>query len=196
MWNTLKTWDVYLFQKITAGWTNSFFDHIFPWWRDSTTWYPVYLFLLVFILVNFGWRAWSWILFVALNVTITDQLSSTYIKHWLPRLRPCQDPDMAEHVRMIVNHCSGGGSFPSSHATNHFGAAVFFFCTLKPYLKNRTYLFFLWAATISYGQVYVGVHYPSDVIGGAIIGSIIGYLVALIYNKKFGLPELRTVQTS
>jgi membrane-associated phospholipid phosphatase len=156
----------------------------------------VYLFLLIFIPVNFGWRAWSWILFVALNVTITDQLSSTYIKHWLPRLRPCQDPAVTEHIRMIVNHCSGGGSFPSSHATNHFGAAVFFFCTLKPYLKNWTYLFFFWAATISYGQVYVGVHYPTDVIGGGIIGSIIGYLIALIYNKKFGLPELRTAQTS
>jgi membrane-associated phospholipid phosphatase len=192
MLERLHNWDVYFFYKINTVWTNSFFDHIFPWWRDSTTWYPLYLFLLLFVIINFGWRVWTYILFVALNVTITDQLSSTFFKHWVPRLRPCQDPFMHDAVRMIVNHCSGGNSFPSSHATNHFGAAVFFFCTLKPYIKNYGWLFFFWAATVSYGQIYVGVHYPTDVIGGAIIGSIIGYLMALIYNKTIKLPELKT----
>ena len=103
---------------------------------------------------------------------------------------------MHDVVRMIVNHCSGGNSFPSSHATNHFGAAVFFFCTLKPYIKNYGWLFFFWAATISYAQVYVGVHYPTDVIGGAIIGSIVGYLMALIYNKTIKLPELKSIKAS
>lgn len=192
----LQYWDVYFFYKINTVWTNSFLDHIFPWWRDAATWYPVYLFLFVFIILNFGWRAWTWILFVVINVTITDQLSSSVIKHWLPRLRPCQDPLMHDMVRLIVNHCSGGSSFPSSHATNHFGAAVFFFCTLKSYLKNYAYLFFFWAATISYAQVYVGNHYPTDVIGGAITGSIIGYTIAFIYNKKIKLPELKTLQAS
>ena len=193
MWNTFHTWDTYLFFAINNTWTSSFLDHILPWWRDSTTWYPLYLFLLIFILINFGWKSWTWILFVIINVTITDQFSSTYVKQWIPRLRPCQDPALEEHVRMIVNHCSGGYSFPSSHATNHFGAAVFFFCTLRPYLKKWAYLFFFWAASISYGQVYVGVHYPSDVIGGAILGSIIGYLMSLIYRKKIGLPDLVTL---
>jgi membrane-associated phospholipid phosphatase len=189
---TSNNWDVNLFYKINTVWTNSFLDHNFPWWRDATTWYPVYLFLLVFILINFGWRAWTWILFIIINVVITDQLSSTFIKQLVPRLRPCQNPDMAEHIRMLLNHCSGGNSFPSSHATNHFGAAVFIFCTLKNYLGNWTYLFFFWAASISYGQVYVGVHYPLDVLSGAIIGSIIGYSVAFIYNKKIALPELKS----
>ena len=188
---TMHYWDVYFFYKINSVWTGSFFDHIFPWWRDATAWYPVYLFLLIFILINFGWKSWTWILFVALNVTITDQLSSSGIKYWLPRLRPCQDPLMQDKVRMIVNHCSAGGSFPSSHATNHFGAALFFFFTLKPYFKKWTYLFFFWAATVSYAQVYVGLHYPTDVIGGAIIGSIIGYIMAFIFNKKIKLPELK-----
>ncbi|HEY2728167.1 MAG TPA: phosphatase PAP2 family protein [Parafilimonas sp.] len=196
MLERLHNWDVYFFYKINTVWTNSFLDHIFPWWRDATTWYPVYLFLLIFILINFGWKSWTWILFVIINVTITDQLSSNFFKHWVPRLRPCQDPFMHDVVRMIVNHCSGGNSFPSSHATNHFGAAVFFFCTLKPYIKNYGWLFFFWAATISYAQVYVGVHYPTDIIGGAIIGSIVGYLMALIYNKTIKLPELKSIKAS
>jgi membrane-associated phospholipid phosphatase len=193
---SLNNWDVSLFYKINTVWTNSFLDHNFPWWRDATTWYPVYLFLLVFILINFGWRAWTWILFIIINIVITDQLSSTFIKQLVSRLRPCQNPDMAEHIRMLLNHCSGGNSFPSSHATNHFGAAVFIFCTLKKYLGNWAYLFFFWAASISYGQVYVGVHYPLDVLGGAIIGSIIGYSVSFIYNKKIGLPELKSFATN
>jgi membrane-associated phospholipid phosphatase len=191
--NNLKEWDLYLFHKINNDWTNSFFDHNFPWWRDATTWYPVYLFLLVFILANFGWRAWTWLLFIVINVVITDQLSSTVIKDWILRLRPCRDPNMVGYVRMLLNHCSGGNSFPSSHATNHFGAAVFIFCTLRRYTGNWIYLFFFWAATVSYGQVYVGVHYPFDVLGGAIIGSMVGFCVALIYNKKIGLPELKSL---
>ena len=158
--------------------------------------YPVYLFLLLFILINFGWRAWTWILFVAINTTITDQLSSDIIKSWVHRLRPCQDPAMIDNVRMLLNHCSGGFSFPSAHATNHFGAAVFLYCTLKDYLGIWIYIFFFWAATISYGQIYVGVHYPLDVLAGAIIGSIVGYIVAFIFNKKIGLPKLRTLQAN
>lgn len=192
MWQTIHNWDIQLFYKINTVWTNSFLDSNFPWWRDATTWYPLYLFLLIFILLNFGWRAWTWVLFIIINVTLTDQFSSSVVKQWAMRLRPCRDPDMIEYVRMLLNHCSGGNSFPSSHATNHFGAAVFIFCTLRKYYGNWIYLFFFWAATISYGQVYVGVHYPTDVLAGAIIGSIIGYCVALIYNKKIGLPALKS----
>lgn len=189
----LRYWDIFFFYKINTVWTNGLLDNVFPWWRDATTWYPVYLFLLVFILINFGWKAWTWILFLILNIIITDQLSSTVIKHWLPRLRPCNDPLMHGLVRMLINHCGAGNSFPSSHATNHFGAAFFLFFTLKPYLKNWCYLFFFWAATISYGQIYVGVHYPVDVISGAILGSVIGYSIATIYNKKVQLPELKAL---
>jgi undecaprenyl-diphosphatase len=192
----LLNWDADLFYKINTVWTNSFLDNNYPWWRDDTMSYPVYLFLLLFILINFGWRAWTWILFIAVNTTITDQLSSTIIKLWIHRLRPCRDPAMTEHVRMLLNHCSGGFSFPSSHATNHFGAAVFLHYTLKDYLGRWTYIFFFWAATISYGQIYVGVHYPLDVLGGAIIGSMVGYIVAFIYNKKIGLPKLNTLQAN
>lgn len=188
----LLNWDADLFYKINTVWTNSFLDNNYPWWRADTMSYPVYLFLILFIFINFGWRGWTWIVFIAINVTITDQLSSSIIKPWIHRIRPCQDPAMAEHVRMLVNHCSGGFSFPSSHAVNHFGGAVFIFCTLKNYLNKWIYIFFFWAATISYGQIYVGVHYPLDVLGGAIIGSIIGWLVAFIYNKTIGLPELKT----
>lgn len=130
-------------------------------------------------------------MFTVITITLSDQLSSTLIKYHVNRLRPCQDPAMEGHVRMLLNHCSGGPSFTSSHATNHFAAAVFLFIILKPYLKNWAYLFFFWAASISYGQVYVGVHYPLDIFCGAIVGSIIGFITASVFTKWVGLGELK-----
>jgi len=87
-------------------------------------------------------------------------------------------------------YCPGSGSFTSSHATNHFGLATFIFFTMRTYFKNWAYLFFVWAAIISYGQVYVGIHYPLDVIGGAVLGWGIGLLTSFIFNNRIGLPPL------
>ncbi len=193
-WNQLvgilQKIDTDLFIKINNEWTNTFLDNNYPWWRDSIASMPFYLFLLLFILMNFGWKAWQWILFILLTVTITDQLSSTVFKEWINRLRPCNDPFMINNVRLLLNHCPASQSFTSSHATNHFGAAVFINCTLKPYIKKWRFLLFFWAATISYGQIYVGVHYPLDVVGGAIIGSLTGWLMAKFFNFKVGMPAL------
>jgi membrane-associated phospholipid phosphatase len=178
--------DQWLFLSINTEWTNSFFDSIFPWWREANTWVPLYLFFIVFSILNFKQKAFPWILFIIVTLTITDQLSSTFIKNWVERMRPCRDEDLMGQVRLILNNCSGGYSFPSSHATNHFGFAMFIFITLRPILKKWGWLFFVWAATICYGQVYVGVHYPVDVLCGAILGCMIGYLTARFYNKKIG----------
>ncbi len=185
-----------LFFKINSSWTNSFLDGVFPWWRDATTWIPLYLFLLLFIFLNFGWKAWPWLLSLIITVSLTDQLSSNLLKNWVNRPRPCSDDLIRMHVNLLINRCPSSGSFPSSHAVNHFGVAVFFYMTLRKYLGKWSFLFFVWAATISYGQVYVGVHYPLDIIGGAIIGSIIGYLTASIFLRKIGMPPLISLEKS
>ena len=88
--------------------------------------------------------------------------------HFMP-LRPCADPLMTGKVNLLLDHCSGGFSFTSSHAANHFGLAMFLFISLTPLFKKYTCLFFIWAGIISYAQVYVGVHYPLDVLAGAMI---------------------------
>lgn len=186
IWALLEQWDTYLFLKINTVWTNSFLDSVFPWWREANAWVPLYLFLLVFVLMNFKKKALLWLLFVVITLVLTDQISSNLIKNWVARSRPCRDPFLMEHVRLILNNCSGGYSFPSSHATNHFGFAMFTFITLKPILKKWGWLFFVWAATICYGQVYVGVHFPVDVLCGSVLGCAIGYLTATVYTKKNG----------
>ena len=186
----LDKWDHELFFKINVQWTNNFFDINFPWWREAETWMPLYLFLFLFILINFGKKGWLWILFALLTIAITDQLSSSLFKDWFNRVRPCNDVYMLQYSRLLLNHCPSSASFTSSHATNHFGAAMFIFKTLKNYFKKWSYLFFVWAASISYGQVYVGVHYPFDVVGGALLGMMIGLLASAIYKKRIGLPQL------
>lgn len=186
----LVAWDQWLFIKINTFWTNDFLDSIFPWYRDSNAWVPLYLFLLLFAFINFGWRIWPWVLFFILTVALTDQLSSGLIKGLVQRPRPCNDEDMMHYVKTLLGGCSGGYSFPSSHATNHFGMACFIYFTMKPYFKKWGNLFFLWAASIAYGQVYVGVHYPLDVLGGAIVGSLVGMMTSSVFNRRIGLPPL------
>ena len=185
-WAWLCHWDTWLFLKINTEWTNPFLDSISPWWREANAWVPLYLFLIIFGIINFKKKVWYWLLFTAITLTLSDQLSSNLIKNLVERPRPCRDEFLADKVRLLLNNCSGGYSFTSSHATNHFAFAVFIFITLQPFFKKWTYLFFVWAATICYGQVYVGVHYPLDVVCGAILGCGIGYLTGTFFTKKIG----------
>jgi undecaprenyl-diphosphatase len=90
---------------------------------------------------------------------------------------------MLAHVKLLLGTCPTNFSFTSSHATNHFSLAIFVFMTLQPLFKKYSYLFFLWAGIICYAQVYVGVHYPLDVLAGALLGLMIGYAGAIVYSK-------------
>jgi undecaprenyl-diphosphatase len=140
--------------------------------------------------MNFGKQAWTWILFAIINVTLTDQISSSFLKKWVERIRPCNEETLIGKMRLLLEHCSGGFSFTSSHATNHFGFAMFVFLTTRHFMGKWSRWLFVWAATISYGQVYVGVHYPVDILGGALLGMGIGALTAKYYNKKIGLIRI------
>lgn len=186
---TLEKWDQWLFIQINDHLSNSFFDSIMPFIRSQYLWPPLYLFLLVFVLHNFKSNVWWWIILFICLVSLTDMTSSQLIKYAFHRIRPCRDPDFFEHVRLLVNNCSGTYSFTSSHAANHFGMATFMFLTLRPRIGKWIWLAFIWAAVISYAQVYVGVHYPFDVLGGAAIGFAFGWLFGSFFNKRLGFAN-------
>lgn len=186
-WHWLEGIDRWLFLKVNTVWTTSFLDAVFPWWREAKAWTPLYLFMIVFGVMNFGRRFWPWLLFIGITLLLTDQVSSTLLKKSFMRIRPCADETLFGQMRLLLNHCSGGYSFTSSHATNHFGFAVFIVLTLKEVFGNWRYLFLVWAASVCYGQVYVGVHYPLDVLTGALLGCCIGYLTASLYHRRFGV---------
>ncbi|MDB5196615.1 MAG: hypothetical protein JWP88_986, partial [Flaviaesturariibacter sp.] len=126
---------------------------------------------------------WLWSVAFVCTVAIADMVSSRIFKEGFERLRPCQDPYFFQNVRLLLKHCSGSYSFTSSHAANHFGIATFLSLTFYDTFKRYIYLAYVWAFFISYAQVYVGVHYPLDVLGGAAIGTMAGLLTAYLYLK-------------
>ena len=116
-------------------------------------------------------------------------MTGTYVfKHGFERLRPCNDPEFTDHVRLVIKHCGGGYSFLSNHAANHFGMAVFFFITLRHVFRKWAWLVFVWAGLIAFAQVYVGVHYPLDVLCGALLGMVFG--IAQVHFSISGLDSL------
>lgn len=184
----LEQWDQWLFIQVNNHQSNSFFDSIMPFVRSPYTWAPVYIFLLVLIPSNFR-RGWWWCLVFLCTVSLCDMTSTNLFKEVFHRLRPCADPDFLQNVRLVVDRCGGNYSFTSNHAANHFGMATFIFITLRSYFKNWVWLAFFWAALVGYAQIYVGVHYPFDVIGGAIIGFVYGLLLGSFFNKRFGFAN-------
>ena len=184
--NILIDADRWLFEKINGEWINAGFDTIMPFIREPFHWIPLYLFLVVFITINFK-NGWWWVLFFICTVSLTDMTGTYLFKHNFQRLRPCADPDFYMQVRSLLNHCAGHG-FISNHAANHFAMTIFIFSTLKNHFAGKWLkLIFLWPALIAYSQVYVGQHYPLDVICGAIVGMGIGYFTSSFFNKRYGI---------
>jgi len=185
-WQQLVAWDRYLFEKINSDWANPVFDVIMPFLRNSSSWIPLYLFLLVFVLLNFKVKGIWWSVFFLSTVALTDMTGTYVFKHEFERLRPCSDPDFAEHVRLVLKQCGGGYSFISNHAANHFGMATFFFITFRKVLGKWIWAGLFWAASIAYAQVYVGIHYPLDVLAGAMLGLVFGISTGTLFNKRYG----------
>ena len=182
----LKHVDQWLFIKLNGEFTNPVFDSVMPFMRNGMNWAPLYLFLAIFAVLNFKSKGAWWILFFIATIALTDMTGTYIFKHNFHRLRPCSDPAFFTHVRVLVNQCSGGYSFVSNHAANHFGMAAFLFITFRPFFKKWAWICFLWAGLIAYAQIYVGVHYPLDVFAGALLGLIIGTLTGKLFNKRFG----------
>lgn len=185
----IRQFDYKVFYKMNGQWHTSFFDEFIPFVREPFVWMPFYFFLVLFTTINFKKRGILWVLFFAANAIISDYVSSTIIKHNFLRLRPCHDPAIADKIRFLVSYCPTSSSFTSSHAVNHFAAAMFIFTTFKKSISPKWAFLFLWAFVISYAQVYVGVHFPFDVFCGAIVGLILGYIPAKIFNERIGLVK-------
>jgi len=186
LWHTLDQWDKWLFVQLNGRLTNPVFDAVLPYFRNSVFWAPLYIFLLVFIMLNYGRRGWWWSLGFVCTVALADLAGARIFKEGFERLRPCQDPSFYPYVRLLLKQCSGSFSFTSNHAANHFGMATFISLTFYPVLGRWVYISYLWAVFIAYAQVYVGVHYPLDVLGGGALGTLAGLLTAWVVNNKVG----------
>lgn len=182
----IKDIDQALFYQINGVWHHPVLDAVLTWTRHSNNWIPLYIGLLGWLFYQIGWKTLKWLLFALINVGLTDQISSSVFKPFFHRLRPCNDPALVGKTRLLLDQCAGGFSFTSSHAANHFGIAMFIFMTWGVIQKKYTRFFFVWAGVIAFAQIYVGVHYPLDIIGGTIIGLISGFTMSKAYLKFAG----------
>ena len=188
MLEQLNQLDQYLFFTINKGLSNQFFDWLMPYLRNRYLWTPLYLFMAIFFVRNYGKQGWMIVFFLGLTFGISDFLSSSVIKPAFERLRPCNDPIIKPEINSLVV-CGTGFSFPSSHAANHFALAVFLITIFYEKWKPIILFGVLWAFSISFAQIYVGVHYPGDVIFGGILGAMIGYITGtvLLNLKAFNI---------
>ncbi|MBC6993295.1 phosphatase PAP2 family protein [Neolewinella lacunae] len=176
--------DYALFDAINQGLAHPWLDAILPTYREKTTWIPLYLVMVYLLLRQYGWRSTLYLLLaVAVALAVADQLAASVLKPWVGRLRPCAEPAVADHARILIP-CGGRFGFPSNHATNHFALATLLSLTWlrKAHWGWRAGLF-LWAVSISLAQVYVGKHYPGDILCGAVLGSLVAWGVAWVYGR-------------
>jgi len=144
-------------------------------------WIPSSLFLILSIIYKKDWKQWlSVLLGIVLLFILCDQFSSHLIKPLVARPRPTHYPGIMEHVRTLFGYTGGKYGFISGHATNSFGFAIFTALLFRN--KLYTITIFIWASIVAYSRIYLGVHFISDVVGGAITGIIIGFLVYKGYS--------------
>lgn len=179
---TILQLDEAVFFFINHSLSNLLLDTIMPLWREKTTWIPLYVGLVAYSIYHFKWKkGLVWVLILAAVVGLSDQISSQWIKKNVQRPRPCNNTEIRAEVRLRTD-CGSGYSFTSSHATNHFAIASFVVTTLVAGIWWARTLWIIWAASIAFGQVYVGVHYPLDVLVGSLLGLALGWLASLFWG--------------
>ena len=169
----LEQWDRELFLFLN-GFHSESLDFIMWHVSGKLQWLPFYVILLVILIKKYNKSVWVVLIATALAVTLTDQFSVKLFKEVFERWRPCHNLDLKEVVHLVNGKCGGRFGFVSSHAANSFATAGL----LGLFLNRKAFVFLVsWAALVAYSRVYLGVHYPADILGGAILGLFIAFLV-------------------
>jgi len=158
-------------QTISTGFLDKFFSII----TDVNKWYIAYVILVGIAFFKGGRRGKIAVIGLILLIVVTDQTGYRILKDFFERVRPCNV--LADVITPVG--CAGGFSFPSNHALNNFAAAVFLLRLFPAY----KWIFLIVATLVSISRIYLGVHYPSDVLGGALIGAAFGYLFSIATIK-------------
>jgi undecaprenyl-diphosphatase len=159
------------------------------WASNRWIWIPFYAWILYRIYKLFGKKVFLIAVLSALLITASDQLASGVIKDAVKRPRPCHEASLADKVHLVNNYCGGPFGFVSSHAANSFALLSFLFLLVKSRDKSLIRLLIVWAILVSYSRIYLGAHYPGDVLCGALLG----ILLAILFSKIYFKVEKRTV---
>ncbi|WP_099465681.1 phosphatase PAP2 family protein [Parabacteroides provencensis] len=161
--------------------SNSTFLDQFMWlYSGKVVWLPLAVFILLVIVYKKNWKEWILILLaIVLVITLCDQFASHVCKPIFTRFRPTHHPDFMDQVKTVFGYRGGKYGFISSHAANAFGFATLMTLLLR--YRLFTWTIFIWATLTAYSRIYLGVHFITDIIPGAIAGIIFGYLTYYIY---------------
>ncbi len=157
-------------------------DPIMIFISGKLTWLPFYLVLLFLLIKNYKKQSVLVIISIILLIICSDQISSSVFKPLFERPRPCHNEAIKDLVYLPNGHCGGAYGFISSHACNAFALAVFITQMLKQYYSKIAWVMFVWASLVAYSRIYMGVHYPGDVLVGAVVGAIIGWVFVILYR--------------
>jgi undecaprenyl-diphosphatase len=180
MLEKLDTLDKNLFLWLNSHHT-PFFDKFMWFISGRIEWLPLYLILIGYIVYIYRWKSIAVIVAIIIAVALADQLAVKAFKEVFQRLRPSHSPDIQNIVHIVNGYRGGSYGFVSNHAANTFALATFLCCLFR----NKYFIvsILLWATIVSYSRIYLGVHYPCDVLGGAILGIFIGWIVYYLYLK-------------
>lgn len=163
------------------GHHNSFWDNVMWFASGITSWFPLYAFIIILLIVKFKKQSWLLILLILPLILMSDQLASEIIKPLVHRLRPSHQPGLENLLHYVHQYQGGDFGFVSSHACNFFAWVTYLSLATSKKIKWFPYLLFPVALFVSYSRIYLGVHYPSDVFAGAILGAFLGWLISKIY---------------
>lgn len=182
--DTLQKWDADLLLALN-GLHAPFWDPFMYVYSDKMTWAFMYAVLVLVLFRNMGWKRLLLLaVFIALTITLADQTSSSLIRHQVARLRPANLENPLSSLVHIVNGYRGGRyGFPSSHAANSFALVAFLALLFKR--KGMTVYLVLWAILNCYSRIYLGVHYPGDILVGTLLGLLVGTFTYWLCQKTF-----------